>query len=67
MIKRIYKCAICGEEFIGQDDDEWNEEIALAELKERFGDVPPEQKEVACDGCYVRHIEPMLRAKGKIK
>ena len=41
-------CALCGGEFEkGQD-----EESALAELKELWGDVSPDDCELVCDDCW---------------
>jgi hypothetical protein len=44
---KIFTCAICG--YIGECRPE---EEALAELKEEFGDIDPEDCSVVCDDCW---------------
>lgn len=42
-----FKCSKCGGVFDLGDDEK-----AKAELKGRFGDLPPEQCDMVCDRCY---------------
>jgi DNA-directed RNA polymerase subunit RPC12/RpoP len=47
-----FKCVVCKEIF----ESDWSEEDALEEMRENFGDVPPENREVVCDDCYQKMI-----------
>jgi hypothetical protein len=43
-----FRCGVCLRVF----EFEWSDEEALAEMRERFGDVPPEEQVVLCDDCF---------------
>jgi hypothetical protein len=60
-----FVCAICGEPFEPQDDNEWNEEKAQTEARENYGDIPEDQMAVACDDCYETIIKPQIESKTK--
>ncbi len=58
MIKQEqYQCAVCKEVFDLQDDEEWSDEKAKAELKQTFGDVPIESCDIVCDDCYRKMVK----------
>jgi hypothetical protein len=43
-----FTCAMCSEVF----NKGWTEEEALAEKKNKFGDMPIEDMDVVCEDCY---------------
>lgn len=45
-----FVCAVCKGEF--SFDPSWSEEDALAEMHEKFGDVPESDRRVICDDCF---------------
>lgn len=50
---KIFVCNHCRGTFPVQDDEEWNEEKALAEAEKNFGkEIPLEERAILCDDCY---------------
>lgn len=47
---KSYRCEKCGVVF--QDVEEWTEEEREAEMVERFGPVPMEDRALVCDNCF---------------
>lgn len=45
---KTYACAMCKETF----EEGRNEEEAIAEMKENFGDIPEGKRAIICDDCY---------------
>lgn len=58
----MYVCGLCGQE-CGPNGD-WNDETALAEMRTKFGDVPPDERAVQCDSCHLwaLDVERIARA-----
>lgn len=50
MTKRQFKCASCG----GVFDAAWTEEEALAEMRDTFGELKPDERARVCEVCYQR-------------
>ena len=47
-----YECSYCHGIFKLVDDEQWNQGVAEAELRQNFGSVPLSECEIICDDCY---------------
>ena len=49
-----FKCAACGETF---ENDDYDEQAELGEMRRHFGDVPSDEIVSVCEECY-KLIDP---------
>lgn len=56
-------CAGCGCQF-ETDRENWSDELALAEMKGTYGDIPEDQREVVCDDCYAKCMGLLAQQQG---
>lgn len=49
-----YQCALCKGVFKFVNDETWRDDKAQEESASLFGDIPPEQRAVICDDCFLK-------------
>ena len=59
MTTRQYTCQGCGRSFVS----EWTEEEKMQEMRDLWGNLPPEEQATVCDDCFQR----LLTETGRMK
>jgi rubredoxin len=54
--ERFFDCEVCGRRFRATS----SEEETLAEMRQRFGEIPEDEQASICDDCEVEYMNRVL-------